>query len=75
MPQDLIRYENANKIESETKFKENGVHLMPLSRHAFYMKEDILFSEPGSYRDANDGQHDFYRGARTSEKIKIKLSN
>lgn len=45
---------------------------MPLSRHAFYMKEDILYSEPGSARESIDGVHDFYKGAKTSQKMNSK---
>ena len=80
MPSDLLRYinedKNMDKIlqEPSYKFLDNPVHLMPLSRHAFYMKEDFYFSEPGSARESLEGQHDFYKGATTSKSISIKKS-
>ena len=36
------------------------------------MKEDILYSEPGSARESIDGVHDFYKGAKTSQKMNSK---
>jgi len=37
---------------------------MPLVRHAYYMKEDTLFSEPVSARDEVVPEaSDFYKGA------------
>ena len=46
---------------------------MPLIKHAYYMKDDTLFSEFKSARDEYVHEaSDFYKGAQTSKSIKSK---
>jgi hypothetical protein len=73
MPSELIDHkieEDSKEVQADDNrklFKDLSIHLMPFMRNAFYTKEDVVSSEPGSAR--SNKADDFYKGA---EIMKIK---
>ena len=69
MPSDLVTMKKEKDAftsdETKTTFKNISLHLMPISRNAFYTREDNIDSQPESAR--SNKANDFYKGVEITK--------